>query len=312
MDTARRRPLLLLLLFAAVARGHWHENWQAGEQWAKSHAGLSYSTWYTQDWVANVRSFYCDETCEARLLTASTIDREFKALVDLFNQTTGGPRGVYALRAATALLLALSSPLLLHTRYFFRIICSCVNVLTGCRYRGAFEGLDAYKAGNGQVSRRAASGNQWKMISGWDTILSAHTSTLALCTELKVDHNGDGNVTFTRDFCYQNINATTAGPAFPSPRWSIINDCCLKFNRTIGHVHGAFFWTEQYEVPQTCFGNERDAVGELLQGEECAAHTAAASTTAAAHTHAQRPPSMHAHTSTSTSIATSSHALHAA
>ena len=28
-------------------------------------------------------------------MTASTIDREFKALVDLFNQTTGGPRDVY-------------------------------------------------------------------------------------------------------------------------------------------------------------------------------------------------------------------------
>ena len=81
------RPLLLLSLVAAVG-GHWHELWEHG-------ADYGYK-WYDQDWVNTVRQFYCDSTCEARLMTASTIDREFKALVDLFNQTTGGPRDVYA------------------------------------------------------------------------------------------------------------------------------------------------------------------------------------------------------------------------
>ena len=45
--------------------------------------------------MGRVVDFYCDATCETRLLGATTVDREFKALVDLFNQTTGGPRDVY-------------------------------------------------------------------------------------------------------------------------------------------------------------------------------------------------------------------------
>jgi hypothetical protein len=115
---------------------------------------------------------------------------QFKALVDLFNQTTGGPRDVY---------------------------------------RGAFEGLDEFKASSGAMSRRETSRNEWKHMDGWESILTAHTSTLALCTELKID----GNVNFTRSLCYENINASAVGPRFPDPRWSIIEDCCLKFNRTV-------------------------------------------------------------------------------
>ena len=66
-------------------------------------------------------------------------------------------------------------------------------------------------------------------MKGWESILAAHTSTLALCTDLKLE----GNVSFTRSFCYDYINASVVGPIFPSPRWSIIEDCCLKFNRTV-------------------------------------------------------------------------------
>ena len=146
--------------------------------------------WYDQDWVRIIRDFYCDEKCEARLQRAPTIDREFKALVDLFNQTTGGPRDVY---------------------------------------RGAFEGLSVYSSSGGTVSRRAASLNKWLHVDGWDSILVAHTSTLTMCTELKLE----GNVSFTRSFCYDNINASVVPPRFPDPRWSIIEDCCLKFNRTV-------------------------------------------------------------------------------
>ena len=50
----------------------------------------------------------------------------------------------------------------------------------------------------------------------------------------------DGNVTFTRQFCYDNINASASGPRFPDPRWSVIEDCCLKFNRTVGHGERTF------------------------------------------------------------------------
>ena len=198
--------LLLLLLSTGDARDgvlagrssalgrelHWHEGWESG-------AKLGYA-WYTQPWVEIVRDFYCDSKCEARLQLAPIIDREFKALVDLFNQTTGGPRDVY---------------------------------------RGAFEGLDRMHASSGTLTRRAASLNKWKHMEGWESILTAHTSALTLCTKLKLDGsdpfvtNEKADGTARSNFCYANINASTIGPMFPNPRWSVIEDCCLKYNQTV-------------------------------------------------------------------------------
>lgn len=139
------RVLLLLLTGLPAYWSHFHEYWERGRRFTYP--------WYRQAWVQQVQQFYCDDNCQERLQVAPTIDREFSALIDLFNQTTGGPRDVY---------------------------------------RGAFEGLDEYKVAGG--SRRETSLNTWKHMEGWETILQAHTSTLALCTELKLD----GNVTFTR------------------------------------------------------------------------------------------------------------------
>ena len=161
---------LTVALLLRPCLSHWHNEWEAGQKY-------NYG-WYRQEWVSRVNTFYCDEDCEHRLHKAPTIDREFKALVDLLNQTTGGPRQVY---------------------------------------RGAFEGLDQYKAGleNGPVvTRRAASLATWKHMKGWDSILNAHSSALTLCTDLKLD----GNQSFTRQLCYDKIMASDGGPVFPSPR----------------------------------------------------------------------------------------------
>ena len=38
-----------------------------------------------------------------------------------------------------------------------------------------------------------------------------------------------------------------ARPRYPD--WSIIKDCCLKFNRTVGHGESAFFWTAYGDSP---------------------------------------------------------------
>ena len=57
-------------LLALRALGHFHEDWENGP----GHA------WYEQPWVSHVQDFYCDDDCEARLLRATLIDREFKAL----------------------------------------------------------------------------------------------------------------------------------------------------------------------------------------------------------------------------------------
>ncbi len=217
---ARSGCLLLLFLLIGVS-AHWHETWEYG--------ALHRYPWYRQGWVQTVTDFYCDETCEGRLMQAATIDREFKALVDIFNQTTGGPRDVY---------------------------------------RGAFEGHNDTNAASGLAARRAASLNQWKHMDGWETILTAHTSTSALCTELKLE----GNVNFTRDFCYGNVNASSLGPLFPDPRWSIIEDCCLKFNRTVGHGLDAFFWTDEYDFNPRCavtVANPVDIAGYSLPRLGC-------------------------------------------
>ena len=82
-----RRWALALLLLARPCVSHWHEEWEAGQTY-------SYP-WYEQPWVGRVNTFYCDEDCAARLEVAPTVDREFKALVELLNQTTGGPRNPY-------------------------------------------------------------------------------------------------------------------------------------------------------------------------------------------------------------------------
>ena len=201
--------LALAVILVRPCFSHWHEEWEAGQTY-------SYP-WYEQPWVSRVNSFYCDKDCAARLEAAPTVDREFKALVELLNQTTGGPRNPY---------------------------------------RGAFEGLDEYVEGqlNGpELSRQAASLATWKHMEGWESILTAHTSALTLCTELKLD----GNEIFTRQLCYDKIFASDGGPLFPSPRWSVVEDCCLKFNRTIGHGEDAFFWTDAYQ---------QDVNGQDVQG----------------------------------------------
>ena len=41
--------------------------------------------------------------------------------------------------------------------------------------------------------------------------------------------------------------STLGRPRYPD--WSIIKDCCLKFNRTVGHGESAFFWTAYGDSP---------------------------------------------------------------
>ena len=56
------RSLASLLLLAIPVCAHWHENWWEG-------ATFGYR-WFDQPWVPRVRDFYCDVSCEARLMGA--------------------------------------------------------------------------------------------------------------------------------------------------------------------------------------------------------------------------------------------------
>lgn len=58
----------------------------------------------------------------------------------------------------------------------------------------------------------------------------------------------EGGVEFVRKFCYQNIQTSvnTTGfrtDSFPSPQWTIIEDCCELFERPIIHITDAVFAT---------------------------------------------------------------------
>ena len=175
---------------------HWHHDWEEGMRHSLR--------WYKADWVASITDFFCDPSCQERIKRAPTIDREFKALVHLFNMTTGGPR----------------SPV----------------------YRGAFEGLGEYQldqAGGGAASRRDLSRNKWRHMDGWESILTAHTSTQTLCpsspprrasttpprpTAPRSDYmhrypRGRSPRRRSSDFCYDNraVNTAWAPPPGPVP-----------------------------------------------------------------------------------------------
>jgi hypothetical protein len=64
---------LFWLITVSLARGgrcHFHETWENG---------LTFNyEWFSRDWVATVRDFYCDETCRARIASAATVDREVR------------------------------------------------------------------------------------------------------------------------------------------------------------------------------------------------------------------------------------------
>lgn len=48
--------------------------------------------------------------------------------------------------------------------------------------------------------------------------------------------------------------------------WSAVANVACVLLWQVGHGHDAFFWTDEYESPPTCVGNERDTAGYQLQG----------------------------------------------
>ena len=151
----------------------------------------------------------------------STIERDIRALVSFFNNTAAASQGS---------LQDPSSP-----------------------YRGAFA----------QVS-------EWREQQGWSSIVTAHSSVAVRCKTLymqdgeefvkrcvKHSHSKSHTVPATRiahrhphacRHCFWNIDSlrTTDGErtfVYPSPRWTIVEDCCEQLERPVLRVHDAVWAT---------------------------------------------------------------------
>ena len=75
MTAAAFLRLLVVAVLSGRSASHWHEAWQEGSDFRDTQ---EWALWYKQDWVSEITAFYCDETCEARLAKANTIDREVR------------------------------------------------------------------------------------------------------------------------------------------------------------------------------------------------------------------------------------------
>ena len=89
-------------------------------------------------------------------------------------------------------------------------------------YRGAFA----------QVS-------QWRQQQGWSSIVSAHADVAVQCRRL----NMEGGEEFTAKHCFWNIQSLANRTVYPSPQWTIVEDCCERLQRPVMHVHDAVWAT---------------------------------------------------------------------
>ena len=91
-------------------------------------------------------------------------------------------------------------------------------------YRGAFA----------QVS-------QWREQKGWRSIVQAHSSVAVQCKALYME----GGEEFAAKHCFWNIQSLRGSnnTVYPSPRWTIVEDCCEALERPLLKVNDAVWAT---------------------------------------------------------------------
>ena len=94
-------------------------------------------------------------------------------------------------------------------------------------YRGAFA----------QVS-------QWREQKGWRSIVQAHSNVVVQCRALYME----GGEEFIAKHCFWNIqsmpwNPINNGTVYPSPQWTIVEDCCELLQRPVLRVNDAVWAT---------------------------------------------------------------------
>ena len=110
--------------------------------------------------------------------------------------------------------------------YFFNNTCTAQAILDDASnpYRGAFA----------QVS-------QWRQQTGWRSIVEAHSSVAVQCRALYME----GGNEFVAKHCFWNIQSLSGvnGTVYPSPRWTIVEDCCEQLDRPVLRVLDAVWAT---------------------------------------------------------------------
>ena len=83
--------------------------------------------------------------------------------------------------------------------------------------------------------------SQWRQQRGWQSIVRAHSNVAVQCRALYME----GGVEFASKHCFWNIqslctnadkeceDAGLNGTVFPSPRWTIVEDCCEQLERPV-------------------------------------------------------------------------------
>eukprot|EP00966_Prymnesium_polylepis_P119262 2755906-Prymnesium_polylepis.1 len=117
-------------------------------------------------------------------------------------------------------------------------------------YRGAFA----------QIS-------EWRQQDGWSSIVSAHSNVAVRCKTLYMD----GAEEFVKKHCYWNIQSKESSGTrefvYPSPQWTIVEDCCEKLERPVLRVHDAVWATTRGEYcrdslpSRCCFADQGPWVG---------------------------------------------------
>ena len=95
--------------------------------------------------------------------------------------------------------------------------------------------MNPYRGAFAQVS-------QWREQKGWRSIVQAHSSVAVQCRALYME----GGEEFAAKHCFWNIQSRLPrgnGTKYPSPRWTIVEDCCEALERPLLRVNDAVWAT---------------------------------------------------------------------
>lgn len=83
----------------------------------------------------------------------------------------------------------------------------------------------------------------WREQRGWNSIVQAHSDVAVQCRALYME----GGEEFVAKHCFWNIesleSADDSNIVYPTPRWTIVEDCCERLDRPVLRVRDAVWAT---------------------------------------------------------------------
>ena len=86
----------------------------------------------------------------------------------------------------------------------------------------------------------------WSNQRGWETILAAHTSVPVQCRALYLE----GGEEFAAKHCFWHIDTFERRIEYPTPQWTIVEDCCEALDRPLLRVNDAVWATTRGTWPK--------------------------------------------------------------